>query len=126
LALFGGNMILKKLSMVAVLAAALGTFACKSDCEKLCEQQLECDPDDSPLGVQQEDDCSDDCEEYEEQIDAADCNDYYDDVVACVDGLDVCDADDIADCAEEYADLLECIADYCSVDDPEDLPPECD
>lgn len=124
-------MILKKLSMVAVMAAALGTFGCKSDCEKFCEETLECDPDDSPF-VQQEDDCSDDCSEEEELIDAADCGDLADDLYACLDGLDVCDSEDVADCSEEYEDLSECLSDYCDLPDlPDnndiaDLPGECD
>ena len=126
-------MILKKLSIVATLALGLTAFGCKSDCEKLCEDMMECDPEDLPLEwIPQDDDCSDDCEEEEEWVDAADCNDIYDDLMKCVDGLDVCDVDELNDsCGEEYIDLAECYADYCDYDrtDPDevaDAPGECD
>jgi hypothetical protein len=125
-------MILKKLSVVAVIALGLATFGCKSDCEKICEDMMECDPEDQPLSVQQEDDCADDCEELEELIDAADCGDIYDELVTCIDGLDLCDYDELTDsCEDEYADYGECIADYCAhdptdLDEVLDLPGECD
>lgn len=125
-------MILKKLSIVATLALGLTAFGCKSDCEKLCEDMMECDPDDQPAALQQEDDCADDCEEQEELIDAADCSDLYDDLFKCVDGLDVCDAADLAEtCEDEYIDLQECVSEFCEYDPTDedevlDLPGECD
>jgi len=125
-------MILKKLSIVATLALGLTAIGCKSDCVKLCEDMMECDPDDQPAALQQEDDCSDDCEEQEELIDAADCDDLYDDLYKCIDGLDVCDPEELADtCEDEYTDLTECVSEFCEYDPSDedeilDLPGECD
>jgi hypothetical protein len=122
-------MILKKLSVVAVIALGLATFGCKSDCEKICEETMECDPEDlelSGIPVPQEDDCSDDCEEQDELTDASGCDPEWEDLVACLDGLDICDPDDVSECSSEYADLQECWIEYCEYDDIEDLPGECD
>jgi hypothetical protein len=125
-------MILKKLSMVAVLMGLLG-MGCKNDCEKLCEDSLACDPDDFELNpelIQQEDDCSDDCDEDMELIEASGCEPEWDDLVLCLEGLDICDPDDRDECESEYADLTDCTIDYCdygtSLDDIADAPPECD
>jgi hypothetical protein len=121
-------MILKKLSVVALLSLAVSATACKSQCESMCEDSLECD--DEYVLAQDSDDCSDECEEIEELVDGAECDDEYDAVLDCMKDLDICDVDSYEDCQSEYEDLNDCFSEYCTDDglplDVDEVPGECD
>jgi hypothetical protein len=123
-------MILKKLSVVAFLGVALVmATGCKSQCETMCEDSLSCD-DDLYVMAQDEDDCGDECEEIEELVDGASCDEEWDSVLECMKDADICDDGDREDCSDEYTDFADCINEYCTDDglplDPEDVPGECD
>lgn len=123
-------MILKKLSFVAFLGATLAmATGCKSQCETMCEDSLSCDTD-AYVMAQDDEDCTDECEEIEELVEGADCEEEFDAVLECMKELDICDDGDREDCESEYTDLSECFTDYCTDDglplDPEDVPGECD
>ena len=76
------------------------TVGCGADCESLCEDAQGCEG--AP-----EVDCAKSCEETEEAIEEAGCEDQFDDYLSCASDVDdVCDRDNA--CASEAAAFFSC------------------
>jgi len=76
------------------------TVGCGADCESLCEDGQECEG--AP-----EVDCAKSCEETEKAVEAAGCEDQYDDYLSCASDVDdICAPGDA--CATEAAAFLTC------------------
>lgn len=95
---------LRKWMLVPVLALSALVTGCGDDCESLCEDGNECE------GVEEKVDCGKFCEDLEKLVEAAGCEDQYDDSLSCAsDQDDVCKADDNS-CEAEQTALSECMA----------------
>lgn len=93
-------------NLIFVLALVPAIVGCGPDCESLCEDGNECD------GKKDVANCEDYCEDLEELVEKADCEDSYDEVLDCAD-----DSDDICDenqCNSEILAYTGCMSSYCS------------
>lgn len=100
-----------------LLAAAVALFAtgCSINCENLCEERKKCDGEDQAL------DCSEYCDDIQQLVEDADCEDQYDKLTQCTGSQDdVCRPDADA-CRSESVSYTDCMTEYCK-----DHPDECD
>jgi hypothetical protein len=94
-------------AVVLVTTIALLSSGCGMDCEGICEEQKQCDGEDKAR------DCAEYCEDAQQLVETANCEDQWDKLTNCTGGQDDICRPDVDACRSESIAYTDCMGEYC-------------
>ena len=94
-------------AVVLVATVALFGAGCGVDCEGLCEERKKCDGEDKAVN------CPKYCDDTQELVEDANCEDEYDKLTQCTGNQDDICRPDADACRSESVAYTDCMTKYC-------------